>query len=100
MFGVSSSDFYRHRLAPTLLLLLLLGAGPLLSSVKAEDESQTTSQENQAAENAGVSDQVTDEFRVEVIEQVPECVRTSQNGNLLEIYYTGYLADGTVFDAR
>ena len=28
----------------------------------------------------------------------PECKRTAQNGDLLEIRYTGRLADGTVFD--
>ena len=56
----------------------------------------SSSSSSSAAETAHSDDGLV----VEVVEKPSQCTRTTQQGNRLSVHYTGYLANGTVFDNR
>lgn len=65
-----------------LLLLMVVGLRQLVTAVEV------------------VESQDDDGLVIDVVEKPSTCDRVSQNGNLLKVHYTGYLANGTEFDTR
>lgn len=69
-----------------LLLLLVVGLRQLATAVEVVESQEEPTHD--------------DELVIDVVEMPSTCDRVSQNGNLLKVHYTGYLASGTEFDTR
>jgi hypothetical protein len=78
------------------LIFLLIG-GDSLRRLAAADTDQPTTHDGDEA--AGTEGELA-ELGIEIVEKPSNCERTSQNGNMLKVHYTGYFSNGTQFDTR